>query len=268
MPGYTSRQVEVPSHDGTLVPLTIIHRENLTLDGTAPTLLNGYGAYGSLRTAGFSPVNLAWLERGGIITHAHVRGGGEKGRDWHLGGQKTTKPNTWKDFIACAQYLIEQKYTSTPKLAIQGGSAGGILVGRALTERPDLFGAVIINVGCTDLLRMETTENGPPNIQEFGTVTTPDGFRALLAMSPLHHIQDGAAYPPVLLTHGLNDRRVEAWMSGKMTARLQAATSSHQPVLLLLDQDAGHGIGSKRSQIHHNLASRWAFVLWSTRPKP
>ena len=262
VPGYTARQVEVASHDGVLVPLSIIHRDGVPLDGTAPLLLNGYGAYGSIRTVGFSPLNLAWLERGGVIAVAHVRGGGEKGKPWHLDGQKATKPNTWKDLIACAEYLVSQKFTSTPKLAIQGGSAGGILVGRALTERPDLFGSVVINVGCTDLLRMETTENGPPNIQEFGTVTTPDGFAALLAMSPLHHVRDGIRYPAVLLTHGLNDRRVDAWMSGKMTARLQTATASGQPVLLLLDPEAGHGIGSKRSQIHGQLASRWAFVLW------
>jgi prolyl oligopeptidase len=262
VPGYASKQVEVPSHDGALVPLSIIYREGVAFDGTAPMILNGYGAYGSIRTEGFSPVNLAWLERGGLIAIAHVRGGGEKGKQWHLDGQKTTKPNTWKDLIACAEYLIAQQYTSTPKLAIQGGSAGGILIGRALTERPDLFGAAIINVGCTDLLRMETTENGPPNIEEFGTVATPEGFAALHAMSPLHQVQDRVNYPAVLLTHGLNDRRVDAWMSGKMTARLQAATASGNPVLLLLDPDAGHGIGSKRSQIHSQLASRWAFVLW------
>lgn len=262
VPGFVSSQVEVASHDGVLVPLSIIHKEGLALDGTAPLILNGYGAYGSIRTVGFSPLNLAWLERGGVIAIAHVRGGGEKGKPWHLGGQKATKPNTWKDLIACAEYLIAQKFTSTPRLAIQGGSAGGILIGRAITERPDLFGSAIINVGCTDLLRMETTENGPPNVQEFGTVTTPDGFAALHAMSPLHHVQDGVRYPAVLLTHGLNDRRVDAWMSGKMTARLQAATASGNPVLLLLDPDAGHGIGSKRSQIHDQLASRWAFVLW------
>ena len=262
--GYTSQQVEVPSHDGVMVPLSIIYPQNVVLDGSAPLLLNGYGAYGSIRHVGFSPLNLAWLERGGIIAVAHVRGGGEKGRNWHLDGQKLTKPNTWKDLIACSEYLITHKFTSTAKLSIQGGSAGGILIGRAITERPDLFAAAIINVGCTDLLRMETTENGPPNIQEFGTVTTPEGFHALRAMSPLHHVQDGTRYPSVLLTHGLNDRRVDAWMSGKMTARLQAATASANPVLLLLDPEAGHGIGSKRSQIHDQLASRWAFALWRT----
>lgn len=262
VPGYTALQVDVASHDGVAVPLSIIHKDGVALDGSAPLILNGYGAYGSIRRVGFSAVNLAWLERGGIIAIAHVRGGGEKGKPWHLAGQKATKPNTWKDLIACAEYLIARKYSSPRKLAIQGGSAGGILVGRAMTERPDLFGTVLINVGCSDLLRMELTENGPPNIEEFGSVATPEGFAALHAMSPLHHVHDGVPYPAVLLTHGLNDRRVDAWMSGKMTARLQAATSSKHPVLLLLDPEAGHGIGSKRSQIHDQLASRWAFVLW------
>jgi prolyl oligopeptidase len=210
----------------------------------------------------FNPMNLAWLERGGVMAVAHVRGGGERGKQWHLGGQKATKPNTWKDLIACAEYLVEKKYTSSAKLAIQGGSAGGILIGRSITERPELFRAAIINVGISDMLRFETTENGPPNIEEYGSVATPEGFRALLAMSPLHHVKDGVKYPAVLLTHGLNDRRVDAWMSGKMTARLQAATTSGLPVMLLLDTDAGHGIGSTRTQIQEQLASKWSFLLW------
>jgi prolyl oligopeptidase len=262
MPGYTSKEVEVKSHDGALVPLSIIYKEGLKLDGTNPLMLNGYGAYGSIRRAGFNPMNLGWLERGGVIAVAHVRGGGEKGKEWHTGGQKATKPNTWKDLIACAEYLIAEKYTSTGKLAIQGGSAGGILIGRAITERPDLFKVAIIMVGVTDMLRFETTENGPPNVQEYGSVSTPEGFKALLAMSALHQVKDGVKYPAVLLTHGLNDRRVDAWMSGKMTARLQEATVGGNPVLLLLDTEAGHGIGSKRSQIQEQLASRWIFSLW------
>jgi prolyl oligopeptidase len=262
VPGYTSKEVEVKSHDGAMVPLSIIYKEGLKFDGTHPLMLNGYGAYGSIRRAGFSPMNLAWLERGGVIAVAHVRGGGEKGKEWHTAGQKATKPNTWKDLIACAEYLIAEKYTSTGKLAIQGGSAGGILIGRAITERPDLFRVAIIMVGVTDMLRFETTENGPPNVQEYGSVSTKVGFEALLAMSALHQVKDGVKYPAVLLTHGLNDRRVDAWMSGKMTARLQAATASGNPVLLLLDTEAGHGIGSKRSQIQEQLASRWSFALW------
>lgn len=264
VPGYTSREVEVRSHDGALVPLSIVYKEGIALDGSNPVILNGYGAYGNIRYASHNPINLAWLERGGILAVAHIRGGGEKGKQWHLGGQKATKPNTWKDFIACAEYLIAEKYTSAAKLAIQGGSAGGILIGRAISERPDLFRAAIIMVGVSDALRAELTENGPPNIEEFGTFTTPDGFRALLEMSPLHQVRDGAKYPAVLLTHGINDRRVAAWMSAKMTARLQAATASKNPVLLLLDADAGHGIGSTRKQLQELLASRLSFVLWQT----
>lgn len=267
VPGYASKEVEVPSHDGALVPLSIIYKEGVKLDGSAPLILNGYGAYGIMRRVGYSAVSLAWLERGGIIAVAHVRGGGEKGKEWHRGGQMATKPNTWKDLIACSEYLIAKQYTSTPKLTIQGGSAGGILIGRSITERPDLFGSAIINVGCTDMMRFETTENGPPNVAEFGSSSTLEGFKALRAMSPLHNVQDGVKYPAVLLTHGLNDRRVDAWMSGKMTARLQAATASSKPVLLLLDSEAGHGIGSKRSQIQDQLASRWAFALWRAGEK-
>jgi prolyl oligopeptidase len=264
VPGYTFREVEVPSHDGVMVPLSIIHKEGLVFDGSSPLILSGYGAYGSIRHAGYNPLNLAWLERGGVLAVAHVRGGGEKGKQWHRDGQKATKPNTWKDFIACAEYLIAEKYTSSARLAIQGGSAGGILVGRSITERPDLFRAAIIMVGVCDALRMELTENGPPNIEEFGSVATPEGFQALLAMSSVHQVRDGVKYPAVLLTHGLNDRRVDAWMSGKMAARLQAATASKNPVLLLLDTDAGHGIGSTRTQLQELLANRLSFILWQT----
>jgi prolyl oligopeptidase len=262
--GYAFREVEVPSHDGALVPLSIVYKEDVPLDGSSPLLLSGYGAYGSIRYVNYNPVNLAWLERGGVLAIAHVRGGGEKGKPWHLGGQKATKPNTWKDFIACAQFLIAQKYTSSARLAIQGGSAGGILIGRAITERPDLFRAAIIMVGLSDTLRAETTENGPPNVEEFGSTSTREGFQSLLAMSPLHNVRDGVNYPAILLTHGLNDRRVDAWMSGKMAARLQAASASSNPVLLLLDTDAGHGIGSTRTQFQKQLASCWSFVLWQT----
>jgi prolyl oligopeptidase len=262
LPGYTSKEVEVKSHDGVMVPLSIIYKEGAKLDGSHPLLLSGYGAYGSIRHVGFSPLNIAWLERGGIMAVAHVRGGGERGKLWHLGGQKATKPNTWKDLIACAEWLIAEKYTSTPKLGIQSGSAGGILIGRAITERPDLFKAAIIQVGVTDMLRFETTENGPPNVEEYGSVATREGFEALRAMSTLHQVQDGVKYPAVLLTHGLNDRRVDAWMSGKLTARLQAATGSANPILLLLDTDAGHGIGSTRTQIQQQLADKWSFLLW------
>jgi prolyl oligopeptidase len=262
VPGYTSTEVMVKSHDGVLVPMSIIHRENLTFDGSHPTLLVGYGAYGSVMHVAYTPVRLAWLERGGILAIAHVRGGGEFGHAWHQAGQKATKPNTWKDFIACAEYLVEHKYTSPKKLAGQGGSAGGILIGRAITERPDLFAAALIDVGCLDTLRMETTTNGVPNIPEFGIVTTKEGFDGLLAMSAYQHVRDGVKYPSILLVHGINDPRVEPWMSAKMAARLQAATASGKPVLLRIDYAGGHGIGSTRTQIFEQRADQNSFLLW------
>jgi prolyl oligopeptidase len=265
--GYESEEVQVTSHDGVRVPLSILHKRGLVMDGSHPTLVNGYGGYGMVMSAHFNPTNLAWLERGGVLAYAHVRGGGEFGKEWHLAGQKATKPNTWKDFIACCEYLVAKGYTSPAKLAGQGGSAGGILIGRAVTERPELFAAALMNVGCLDMLRMETTTNGVPNIPEFGTVKTKEGFEGLLAMSAYHHVVDGTKYPAVLLTHGINDPRVEPWMSAKMTARLQAATTSGRPVLLRVDYDAGHGIGSTKEQHQRLVADEWAFLLWQMGEK-
>jgi prolyl oligopeptidase len=244
------------------VPLSIIRRSDLKLDGNNPTLVIGYGAYGMTSSVGYRASNLAWLDRGGVIAFAHVRGGGAYGKEWHLAGQKATKPNTWKDFIACCEYLVNKGYTSPAKLAGEGGSAGGILIGRAITERPDLFGAAVVNVGCTDMLRSETTTNGVPNIQEFGSVATKEGFDALLAMSAYHHIKDDVKYPAVLLTHGVNDPRVEPWMTAKMTAHLQAATTSGKPVLFRVDYQAGHGIGSTKTQHQEETADTFAFLLW------
>jgi prolyl oligopeptidase len=202
------------------------------------------------------------LEKGGIYAIAHIRGGGEFGKQWHLAGRMQNKPNTWKDFIACAEYLVEKNYTSTGYLAGQGGSAGGITIGRAITERPDLFQAAIINVGDLDMLRIETTTNGVPNIKEFGTVKDEAGFKGLLSMSSLHHVRDGVDYPAVLLTHGINDPRVAPWTSAKMTARLQAATSGHRPILFRVDFGAGHGIGSTKSQRFDQMADQMAFLFW------
>jgi prolyl oligopeptidase len=257
-----SVEVEVTSHDGVKVPLSIIYKRGIELDGSNPTLLSGYGAYGSVSSPYFSPTRLAWLERGGVYAVAHVRGGGEHGREWHLAGQKTTKPNTWKDFNACAEYLIEQGYTSPDKLAGQGGSAGGILIGRAITSRPDLYAAALIGVGCLDAIRMETTTNGIPNIQEFGTVKKEDEFHGLLEMSSYDHVTDGTVYPAVMLAHGINDPRVEPWMPAKMCARLQAAQAGDRPILFRVDYGAGHGIGSRKDQYQSLIADEWAFLLW------
>ncbi len=257
-------EVKVRSHDGALVPLSITRRTDVKLDGSNPTLLYGYGSYGFSEDPNFEPTRLAWLERGGIYAVANVRGSGVYGYDWYQAGYKGTKPNTWKDFIACAEFLIAQKYTASSKLGILGRSAGGILVGRAMTERPDLFAAVVPVVGALDAIRFETTANGVPNIPEFGTVASEDGFRALLAMSSYHHVRDATAYPAVLLLHGVNDPRVDYWHSSKMAARLIAASTSGRPILLNLDYEAGHGIGSTRLQRQRDTADTFAFLLWQT----
>jgi prolyl oligopeptidase len=258
-----SVEVKVPSHDGTLVPLSIIHPKNMKLDGSNPTLLEGYGAVGISESPFFRPMSLAWYERGGVYAVCHVRGGGEYGEEWHLAGKGNTKPNTWHDFIACAQYLIDNKYTSPPRLAGEGGSAGGILIGRAITERPDLFGAAIDVVGCSDMLRYETTANGLTTIPEFGSTKTQEGYKALYAMSAYHHIQDRTAYPAVLLETGMNDPRVDPWQTAKMAARLQAATASGKPVLLRVEYAGGHGgIGGTKKQAQETLADEWSFLLW------
>ena len=257
-------EVIVKSHDGAPVPLSIVHKRGVQLDGTNPTLLYGYGAYGITEEPHFAPIRLAWLERGGVYAVANVRGSSVYGEDWYKAGYKATKPNTWKDFIACAEYLVERKYTSPAKLGILGGSAGGILVGRAMTERPDLFAAVVPSVGVLDALRAETTANGFPNIPEFGTVAKEDEFRALLAMSSYHQVQDGGAYPAVLLVHGVNDPRVDVWQSSKMAARLLAATTSGKPILLDLDYEAGHGIGNTKRQRQRQTADIYAFLFWQS----
>ncbi|MEM1144692.1 MAG: prolyl oligopeptidase family serine peptidase [Pseudomonadota bacterium] len=260
MEGFVAREVLVPSHDGVSVPLSIIHRADLKLDGTNPTIVYGYGSYSISMDVAFSPIRMAWLERGGIYAIAHVRGGGEYGQEWHYAGRMQTKPNTWLDLIACAEYLVDQRYSSPEHMAPMGGSAGGILVGRSITERPDLFGAAVIQVGMLDAIRAETTTNGVPNTKEFGTVTEEDGFRGLLAMSAYHKVEDGVAYPATLLTHGFNDPRVNPWMSGKMAARLQAAGSDNT-TLLRIDFESGHGIGSTREQVLAQYADIYGFLF-------
>jgi prolyl oligopeptidase len=255
-------EVLVSSHDGAKVPMSIIHRNGVALDGRNPTILYGYASYGVTDEPFFSTSRLAWLDAGGIYAVANPRGSGVYGHDWYLAGLQATKPNSWKDFIACAEHLIAQRYTRPDKLGIFGGSAGGILVGRAMTERPDLFAAVVPAVGVLDTLRMEITANGVPNIPEFGSARTEAGFKALLAMSTYEHIRHGVPYPAVLLLHGVNDPRVEVWESTKTAARLMAATSSGKPVLMRLDYDAGHGVGSTKRQQLAERADVYAFLLW------
>jgi prolyl oligopeptidase len=258
-----SVEVKVRSHDGTLIPLSIVYPKKIRLDGSSPALMEGYGGYGFSYPPNFEPTRLAWHEQGGVYAVCHVRGGGEYGEEWHLAGKGPTKPNTWLDFIACAQYLIDNKYTSPARLAGEGISAGGILIGRAFTTRPDLFAAAIDKVGLSDTLRFELTQNGATNIPELGSVTTETGFKDLYAMSAYDHVTDGRAYPAVLFETGMNDPRVDPWQMTKMTARLQAASSSGKPVLLRVDYAAGHGaMGSTREQGDEQFADEWSFLLW------
>ena len=258
-----SLEVKVRSYDGTLVPLSIVYPRSIERDGSNPTLLEGYGGYGVSFDAYFEPTRLAWHEKGGIYAVCHVRGGGEYGEEWHLAGKGITKPNTWRDFIACAQYLIEEKYTSPARLGGEGVSAGGILIGRAITTRPELFAAAIDKVGLSDTLRFEQTQNGETNIPELGSVKTEEGFKGLYEMSAYDHVKDGTAYPAVLLETGMNDPRVDPWQMAKMTARLQAATRSDKPVLLRVDYAGGHGqLGATRDQADEQIADEWSFLLW------
>ena len=268
-----SREVKARSADGAMIPLSIVLKRGTPLNGTAPTILNGYGAYGITQDPAFIPTLLSWLERGGIFAVAHIRGGGEYGEDWHNAGRMMTKQNTISDFIACAEYLIQNKYTSSKKLAIRGGSAGGITVGGSITQRPELFAAAADLVPASDMLRFETSPNGPPNVPEFGSIKTEDGFKGLYRMSAYHHIKDKTAYPAVLVTTGINDPRVDSWEAAKMAARLQAATSSGKPVLLRIDYDAGHGMGSTKPQQEELTTDTYSFFLWQFgdpdfQPKP
>lgn len=260
--GFEAIRTFATARDGTRVPLSIVAKKGLRRDGRNPALVQAYGAYQITSGPYFNLRTLALLERGGVFATAHVRGGGEYGKRWWKGGQKLTKPNTWRDLIDCCEHLIKERWASKATLTIQGGSAGGIAVGRALTERPDLFAGVISNVGVSNALRAEFGQNGPPNIDEFGTVKDRAGFLGLKAMDALHHVKDGTRYPAVLLTIGMTDPRVEAWNGGKMVARLQKANRSAHPIVLRVSFDAGHGLGSTRSQVDEERADEYAFVLW------
>jgi prolyl oligopeptidase len=233
------------SKDGTRVPVNIVRRRGTRLDGSNPTLLEGYGGYSiSMQPYFLGAFTRAWLDQGGVYVIANLRGGGEYGEEWHQAGRLTRKQNVFDDFIACAQHLIDRKYTSPAHLAIIGGSNGGLLMGAAFTQRPDLFRAVVSYVGIYDMLRVELDPNGAFNVTEFGTVKDPDQFKALYTYSPYHHVKEAVAYPAILFPTGENDHRVNPMQSRKMTARLQAATSSGHPILLRTSSNAGHGIGT------------------------
>jgi prolyl oligopeptidase len=258
-----AHEVEARAADGTMIPLSIIYKKGLVLNGNNPTMLIGYGAYGDAMMPGYPRRIMAWLERGGVFAVAHVRGGGELGEAWHLAGKGPTKPNTWNDFIASAEYLIQHKYTQPARLGIWSGSAGGILIGRAITTRPDLFAAALDTVPCSDMIRMVTGANGPPNIPEFGSPDTEAGFKSLYAMSAYYHVEPGIKYPAVLVTAGANDPRVDPWQGAKMAARLQADTASGKPVLFRVNYDAGHGLTDTIHQQVSDWTDYFTFLYWN-----
>ncbi|MDB5386465.1 MAG: Prolyl endopeptidase [Planctomycetaceae bacterium] len=249
------------SKDGTRIPVNILRPKNAMRDGSNPTVLNGYGGYGTNITPGFSAVKHVLLEQGFVYAVANLRGGGEYGEPWHRQGNLTNKQNVFDDFEAAARHLIARGYTSPAKLAIEGGSNGGLLMGATLTQHPNLMRAVVSHVGIYDMLRVELSPNGVFNIVEFGTVKDPDQFRALHAYSPYHHVQDGVKYPPVLFLTGANDPRVDPLQSRKMTARLQAATGSAEPILLRTSSNSGHGGDTALSEKIEQTVDVFAFLF-------
>ncbi len=249
------------SKDGTRVPVNIVMKKGTKMDGSNPVLLTGYGGYGVTLRPSFSNRARAWLDHGGIFAVANLRGGGEFGEEWHLAGNLTKKQNVFDDMIACGEHLIARGYTSKEKLAAAGGSNGGLLMGALLTQRPDLFRAIVSDVGIYDMLRVELTPNGAFNITEFGTVKDPAHFKALHEYSPYHRVKDGTAYPAVLMLTGENDGRVDPWHSRKMAARLQAASTSARPVLLRISMDTGHGQGTALATQIEEDADRFAFLM-------
>lgn len=249
------------SKDGTQVPMNILSKRGLSKDGNNPTILYGYGGYGISLTPRFDVARRVWFDQGGVYVVANLRGGGEYGEGWHRAGNLTRKQNVFDDFAACAEFLIRSNYTRPAKLSIQGGSNGGLLMGALLTQRPELFQAVVSHVGIYDSLRVELDPNGVFNITEFGTVTDPDQYRALRAYSPYHHVRDGIDYPAVLLLTGEKDGRVNPAHSRKMAARLQAATKSSRPILLRTSGSTGHGAGTPFSARVAELADVYSFLF-------
>jgi prolyl oligopeptidase len=258
---YETRQVFFNSKDGTRVPMFITHRKGLKLDGTNPTLLYGYGGFNVSETPGFSVSRMVWMEMGGVFALANLRGGGEYGKDWHEAGMKAKKQNVFDDFIAAAEWLIANKYTSTPKLAIQGGSNGGLLVGAAITQRPELFGAALPAVGVMDMLRFTKFTIGAAWASDYGSPDNADEFKALYAYSPLHNLKPGRHYPPTLITTADHDDRVWPGHSFKFAAAMQAAQGGPAPVLIRIETKAGHGAGKPTSKIIEEYADLWGFLV-------
>ncbi len=258
---YIVKQVFYTSKDGTRVPMFISHHKDVELDGTAPTMLYGYGGFNISLTPSFSVTRLAWMDMGGIYAVANLRGGGEYGKDWHKAGTRLNKQNVFDDFIAAGEYLVEQEYTTPARLAIFGGSNGGLLVGAVTNQRPDLFGAAIPAVGVMDMLRFQEFTAGRFWVDDYGSSENPEEFEALYAYSPYHNIREGVEYPAVLVTTADTDDRVVPGHSFKYAAKLQQAQGGAAPVLIRIETRAGHGAGTPTEMIIDDYADRWAFLL-------
>lgn len=257
---YVTTQVFYTSRDGTRIPMFITHRKGIILNGQNPTLLYGYGGFGISLSPTFSVSNLVWMEMGGVYAVPNLRGGGEYGEDWHLAGTKLHKQNVFDDFIAAAQWLIHNRYTNPSKLAIMGGSNGGLLVGACMTQRPDLFGAVLPEVGVMDMLRFNQFTIGWAWESDYGSPQNPEEFKALYAYSPLHNLKPGTAYPATLITTADHDDRVVPAHSFKFAAALQAAQAGDRPVLIRIETKAGHGAGKPTTKLIEEVSDQWAFL--------
>jgi prolyl oligopeptidase len=258
---YETKQVFYTSKDGTRVPMFLTHRKGLKLDGRNPTYLYGYGGFDVSMLPAFSVSNLVWMEMGGVYAVANLRGGGEYGKEWHEAGMKLRKQNVFDDFIAAAEWLISNKYTSTPKLAIGGGSNGGLLVGAMLTQRPDLFGAALPAVGVMDMLRFDKFTIGAAWASDYGSPANAEEFKAIYAYSPLHNLKPGTHYPPTLITTADHDDRVWPGHSFKFAAAMQAAQAGPAPVLIRIETKAGHGAGKPTTKQIEEVSDKWGFLV-------
>ncbi len=255
-------EITIKSYDGTEVPLSLIYNKNIERNGNNPLLIDCYGAFGSVSSPFFAKSYLLWVNQGGVMAISHVRGGGEKGEYWHKDGQKLKKPNTWKDLIASTEYLIRKKYSSPERIAIWGSSAGGIAIGRAITERPELFKVAIIESGVLNTTRFDNNGIQETSKKEYGNPNDPVEFKGLLEMDSFQHIKKGKKYPATIVYAGINDPRVAPWQSGKFVAKLLANTTSKNPVLLNIDYDGGHGGDIPVMQRYMNLSNIFSFALW------
>jgi prolyl oligopeptidase len=259
---YSVSQVWYTSKDGTRVSMFVVYRTGLALDGNAPTVLTGYGGFNISRTPMWISVLPMWLDAGGVYALPNLRGGGEYGEDWHRAGMLGNKQNVFDDFLSAAEWLVSHGYTCPERLAITGGSNGGLLVGAALTQRPELFRAVVCSVPLLDMLRYHDKSIARLWIPELGSADDPEQFEWLRAYSPYHNVRDGERYPAVLLTTAEGDSRVDPMHARKMTALLQAQSGSDRPILLRTETEAGHGIGKPRSKILDESVDVWSFLAW------